>query len=68
MLPAVNEPMILRTLERRFANDEMYSSIGNILVSVNPFKPLPIFTPSKVVPRHGHRHALLRMLVCCHTY
>ena len=28
MLPAVNEPMILHTLRRRFASDDIYTSIG----------------------------------------
>ena len=54
MLPAVNEPMILHALRQRFLNDEIYTSVGSILVSVNPFKPLPLYTPS-VVHKYSHR-------------
>ena len=45
-LPAVNEPMILDTLRRRFSAGEIYTSVGEILLSINPFKPLPIYTPT----------------------
>ena len=48
MLPAVNEAMILHALGARFVADEMFTSIGGILVSINPFKQLPHFTPTQV--------------------
>ena len=48
MLPAVNEPMILHNLRRRFEADEIYTSIGEILISINPFKQLPIYTPAAI--------------------
>ena len=47
-LPSVDEAMILHNLQRRFAADEIYTSIGSILISLNPFKPLPLFTPAQV--------------------
>merc|ERR1719409_1316599 len=46
--------MILHALRQRFLNDEIYTSVGSILVSVNPFKPLPLYTPS-VVHKYSHR-------------
>ena len=54
MLPAVNEPMILHALRQRYHNYEIYTSVGSILVSVNPFKPVPLYTPS-VVHKYSHR-------------
>lgn len=48
MLPAVNEPMILHTLKQRFLGGDIYTAIGEILISINPFQPLPIYTPSAV--------------------
>ena len=43
-----------RPLRQRFLNDEIYTAVGSILVSVNPFKPLPLYTPS-VVHKYSHR-------------
>ena len=44
-LKQLNNASILHNLRLRFANDEIYTSIGTILVSVNPFKVLPLYTP-----------------------
>ena len=37
-LQYVNRPAILHTLRSRFMNDQIYTSIGQILVALNPFK------------------------------
>lgn len=37
-LQHVNRPGILHTLRSRFMNDKIYTSIGQILVALNPFK------------------------------
>jgi myosin heavy subunit len=42
----LREPSILHNLRERFAQDEIYTSVGDILVAVNPFKMLPIYTPA----------------------
>lgn len=42
----INEAMIVHNLRKRFYNDEIYTNIGTILISVNPFKLLPLYTPS----------------------
>lgn len=44
-LKQLNNASILHNLRIRFYNDEIYTAIGTILVSVNPFKVLPLYTP-----------------------
>jgi myosin heavy subunit len=45
----LNEASLLHNLKLRFAEDEIYTSIGDILVSVNPFKMLEeMYTPDMV--------------------
>eukprot|EP00511_Aplanochytrium_stocchinoi_P004757 CAMPEP_0204829604 /NCGR_PEP_ID=MMETSP1346-20131115/7866_1 /ASSEMBLY_ACC=CAM_ASM_000771 /TAXON_ID=215587 /ORGANISM="Aplanochytrium stocchinoi, Strain GSBS06" /LENGTH=140 /DNA_ID=CAMNT_0051959545 /DNA_START=894 /DNA_END=1313 /DNA_ORIENTATION=- len=43
-LKELNEASILHNLRIRFEADEIYTSVGTILVSVNPFKLLNIYT------------------------
>ncbi|KAH9253514.1 hypothetical protein BASA81_008561 [Batrachochytrium salamandrivorans] len=43
-LKELNEASILHALRLRFKQDEIYTVVGTILVSVNPFKLLPIYT------------------------
>ncbi|CAH1403950.1 unnamed protein product [Nezara viridula] len=38
-----NEDVFIENLYKRFSNDIIYTYIGNVLVSVNPYKPLPIY-------------------------
>lgn len=40
----MNEQSLLFCLRKRFFADEIYTNIGPILVSVNPFKQLPFYT------------------------
>ena len=42
----VIEPTVMHNLKIRFEQSKIYTSIGNILVSVNPFKMLPLYTPA----------------------
>ena len=44
----VNEASIVYTLRERFAKNKIYTSIADILVSVNPFKMLPLYTPEVI--------------------
>ena len=39
----LTEAALLHNLRQRFALDEIYTSVGSILVATNPFKQLPIF-------------------------
>eukprot|EP00736_Rhodelphis_marinus_P006100 Rmarinus@m.26890 len=41
LLASVSEPLILHTLRGRFERDVIYTNIGTILISINPFKRLP---------------------------
>lgn len=47
-LKQLNNGSILHNLRLRFFNDEIYTAIGTILVSVNPFKVLPLYTPKLI--------------------
>ena len=38
-------PLILHNLRERYKKSEIYTNIGNILVSINPYEMLPIYTP-----------------------
>ena len=40
----LSEQTILHNLRIRFEKDVIYTNVGQILVSVNPFKLLPIYT------------------------
>ncbi|GBG27180.1 High molecular weight form of myosin-1 [Hondaea fermentalgiana] len=45
-LDDVHEPAIIDLLRRRYAVDKIYTSVGDILVAVNPFKQTDLFAPS----------------------
>ncbi len=40
----LNEPSILHVLELRFLRDRIYTYSGRILLSINPFRDLPLYT------------------------
>ncbi|KAM8975581.1 unconventional myosin-Ia isoform 1-T1 [Pelodytes ibericus] len=48
LLDTLSEDSLLQNLKERFKNDEIYTYIGNVVISVNPYKQLNIFTPEKV--------------------
>ena len=41
----VDEASITHCLRQRFLKDLIYTSIGDIIVSINPWKRLPLYTP-----------------------
>ena len=45
-LEFVNRAAILQTLRSRFDKDLIYTSIGPILVALNPFKWIPVKNPN----------------------
>ena len=52
----LNEMAILHNLRIRFKQDKIYTNISSILVSVNPFKQLPLYTPEMLDKyRNGSR-------------
>ena len=44
-LNELNEPTILHSLRARYRRDDIYTYVGTILIAVNPFKLLPLYTP-----------------------
>ena len=44
----VNEATILHNLRLRFSSSRIYTGIGDVLVSLNPFQALPIYGPAEV--------------------
>ena len=55
-LKELNEASILQNLRLRLKLDKIYTNVGTILVSVNPFKLLPIYTP-EVLDKYKERGA-----------
>ncbi|KAG9491550.1 hypothetical protein GDO78_000195 [Eleutherodactylus coqui] len=48
LLHTLSEDSLLENLKERFQHDEIYTYIGNVVISVNPYKQLSIYTPEKV--------------------
>jgi hypothetical protein len=46
MLDQMSQPMILHNLKDRFVQNEIYTNVGTILISMNPYKLLPLYTPT----------------------
>jgi myosin-1 len=55
MLTTMNDKAIVENLKKRFERDLIYTSIGSVLISVNPFKRIPQYGPDKIefYQRHG---------------
>ncbi|XP_061871442.1 unconventional myosin-Ia [Colius striatus] len=53
LLEPLTEESLLRTLQERFRRKDIYTYIGEVLISVNPYSPLPIYTPEKVQEYHN---------------
>lgn len=47
-LPDLNENTLLKSLESRFDKGNIYTYVGSILISLNPFKFFPIYNPKYV--------------------
>ncbi|XP_043823869.1 unconventional myosin-Ia [Dromiciops gliroides] len=45
LLDPLNEESLLKNLDKRFQHNEIYTYIGNVVISVNPYQKLPIFGP-----------------------
>ncbi|XP_056300622.1 myosin IEb [Pseudoliparis swirei] len=48
LLSKISEDAITENLKRRYLDDYIYTYIGPVLISVNPFKQLPYFTEREV--------------------
>ncbi|NXK43291.1 MYO1A protein, partial [Piprites chloris] len=52
LLDPLTEESLLQTLQERFRRRDIYTYIGNVVISVNPYQSLPIYTPEKVQEYH----------------
>ena len=43
-LAELNEANLLGAISKRYANEIIYTDVGDILVAVNPFRQIPIYT------------------------
>uniref|UniRef100_UPI00359018C7 unconventional myosin-Ib-like n=1 Tax=Myxine glutinosa TaxID=7769 RepID=UPI00359018C7 len=48
LLDPLSEKSIVSNLQQRFQHDFIYTYIGNVVVSLNPYKSMPIYTPAKI--------------------
>uniref|UniRef100_A0A672ZVB5 Unconventional myosin-Ib n=1 Tax=Sphaeramia orbicularis TaxID=375764 RepID=A0A672ZVB5_9TELE len=48
LLEPLSEDSFLENLQKRFDHNEIYTYIGSVVISMNPYRSLPIFTPDKV--------------------
>ncbi|XP_061840189.1 unconventional myosin-XV [Nerophis lumbriciformis] len=53
-LPELNETTVLMNLKKRYDQELIYTYIGSILVSVNPYKLLNIYGTDMVLQYEGH--------------
>eukprot|EP00937_MAST-01D_sp_MAST-1D-sp2_P004213 g4213.t1 len=57
LVPEVDEGHVLSTLEERFRQSRIYTYIGHVLLSVNPFKPIGgLYGPSQIKRYLGRYH------------
>ncbi|XP_036305816.1 unconventional myosin-If isoform X2 [Pipistrellus kuhlii] len=48
LLPQISEDAIVNNLRKRFMDDYIFTYIGSVLISVNPFKQMPYFTDREI--------------------
>nr|XP_020653907.1 unconventional myosin-Ie-like isoform X1 [Pogona vitticeps]XP_020653908.1 unconventional myosin-Ie-like isoform X2 [Pogona vitticeps] len=53
LLSKINEDAIVENLRKRFMDDYIFTYIGPVLISVNPFKQLPYFTDREIEMYQG---------------
>ncbi|NXN99633.1 MYO9A protein, partial [Rhinopomastus cyanomelas] len=52
-LSELDETAVLRGLRERFLRQQLYTNVGDILIAMNPFQPLPLYG-SEVSDRYRH--------------
>uniref|UniRef100_A0A8C8S7E3 Unconventional myosin-Ib n=1 Tax=Pelusios castaneus TaxID=367368 RepID=A0A8C8S7E3_9SAUR len=48
LLEPLSEESFINNLKKRFDHSEIYTYIGSVVVSINPYRSLPIYSPEKV--------------------
>ena len=54
LLDDLAAPLILHNLNKRFEKGEIYTNIGNILISINPYQRLPLYT-EEIIRKYSKR-------------
>eukprot|EP00808_Paulinella_micropora_P018987 g73411.t1 len=54
LLDEMNKPLILNSLKIRMKKNEIYTNVGTILISLNPYLRLPLYTPT-VIDEYRYR-------------
>ncbi len=68
LLDNLSDGMILHNLRERFLKDQIYCGVGSILIALNPFKRLPLYTPDIIEKCDGCcfiRHQTAALITCC---
>uniref|UniRef100_A0A8C2MIF5 Unconventional myosin-Ib n=1 Tax=Cricetulus griseus TaxID=10029 RepID=A0A8C2MIF5_CRIGR len=52
LLEPLNEETFIDNLKKRFDHNEIYTYIGSVVISMNPYRSLPIYSPEKLSPPH----------------
>eukprot|EP01083_Nonionella_stella_P052430 139092_1 len=66
LLDTMNDPLILHNLRSRFENDQIYTQIGTILISINPYNWLDLYSDRVI---HSYQYKLLEFKdVSPHVY
>ena len=53
LLPKINESAIFDNLKKRFMDNYIFTYIGPVLISVNPYRELPYFTDKEIEQYKG---------------
>ena len=53
LLSKLSENEVMENLKKRHGSDVIYTYIGNVLISVNPFKQIPIFDQNYIDQYNG---------------
>ena len=53
LLSKIQEADIVENLRKRYMEDQIFTYIGNVLISVNPFKAMTYFTEKEVEMYQG---------------
>ena len=56
LLANVKDDGITENLRKRFADDQIYTWIGEVLISVNPYRLIPGLYEAEVLQKHAMKH------------
>ena len=54
MLMYLHDPNMLHNLRYRYDRDNIYTYTANILIAINPYKRLPLYTPT-IIDEYAHK-------------